>query len=173
MEWLNVSSVEELKKLGKLKPVITLIKKDTEKLFKDKESKDKNIVSMLSIKSNSWVGLYQKIVALREVICYLNNNVMKLSKELGEEKREFLKNNDFDYFTSKEAEYIFYLLELDGKQRADKLKITMNCYSNKNKAKVWRDSIAKVIHPDKCKDERAHDAICKLQQLYEDMIGFE
>lgn len=173
MEWLNVSSVEELKRLGKIKQTILVIKKDIEKLFNDKKSIDKNIVSMLSVKSNSWIGLYQKIVALREVICYLNDNVIIKNPGDTNKGEDQHKNNESVYFNSKEAEYIFYLLELDGKHRADKLNITMKCYSNKNEAKIWRDSIAKVIHPDKCKNERANEAICKLNQLYGDMVGVE
>lgn len=171
MEWLNVNSVEELKKFGKLKPVKSVIKRDIINLFKDKNSKDKNTVEMLSVNSGSWLGLYQKIVALREVISYVNNNVIiKDSDNITQETNQKEKKRSA-YFKSKEAEYIFYLLELDGKQRADKLKISMRCYSNKNEAKAWRDSIAKVIHPDKCKDERANEAISKLNQLYEDMVG--
>lgn len=171
MEWLNVNSVEELKKFGKINHVKSIAKKDIESLFKNKNSKDKNIVYMISINSGSWVGLYQKIVALREVISYLEDNV--IIKNIDDTNKVANESEDKTsvYFNSKEAEYIFYLLELDGKQRADKLNITMKCYSNKNEAKMWRDSIAKVIHPDKCKNERASEAICKLNQLYEDMIG--
>ena len=171
MEWLNVNSVEDLKKFGKMNNVKLIAKKDIESLFKDKKSKEKNIVNMISINSGSWVGLYQKIVALREVISYLDDNVITKNFEDIIKEQNHSEEKALVYFNSKEAEYIFYLLELDGKQRADKLNITMKCYSNKNEAKAWRDSIAKVIHPDKCKNKRASEAICKLNQLYEDMIG--
>ena len=49
----------------------------------------------------------------------------------------------------------------------------MKCYSDKVAAKEWRDSIAKVIPPDKCKHINANEAICKLNQLYEDMVSIE
>ena len=132
MEWLNISSVEELKKLGKMRQVMQRIKDDIEKLFHNKKSVDKNIVTMISIKSNSWAGLYQKILAFREVITYLNDNIVKPNNE---ERKIQIDNYDPGYFTSKEAEYIYYLLELDGKDRAEKLRITMKCYSNKREAK--------------------------------------
>lgn len=167
MEWLNIESVEELKQLGTMRKVIRMIKKDMADLFKDKESRDKNIVSMIEVKSNSWQGLYQKIVALREVITYIDGNFI-INKNIDNLKEE---GRDEGYFNSKESEYIFYLLELDGKQRADKLNITMKCYSSKKEAKLWRDSIAKIIHPDKCNNSRANEAICKLNQLYEDMLS--
>lgn len=124
---------------------------------------------MITIKSNSWVGLYQKIVTFRELVTYLNDKVIEKGNENKEAKQS---NYESVYFTSKEAEYIFYLLELDGKNRAEKLNISMKCYSNKSEAKRWRDSIAKVIHPDICKNPRAKEAVLKLNQLYEDMIRF-
>ena len=70
MEWLNISSVEELKKLGKMRQVMQRIKDDIEKLFHNKKSVDKNIVTMISIKSNSWAGLYQKILAFRKSLLF-------------------------------------------------------------------------------------------------------
>lgn len=164
MDWLWADSVDDLKKLGKMNEVKSLIKKDIADLFKDKKSKDKNIVEMIKVTSGSWKGLYDKVTALREVIFYLGS-----------------KNNDSDecndedekYFKSKADEYIFYLLELDGKQRADKLNITMKCYSDKSEAKKWRDSIAKVIHPDKCNNERANESLSRLNQFYKEMLGDE
>lgn len=167
MEWLNVSSVDELKKFGKMKNVMSLIKKDIENLFKDKKCKEKNIVSMIVIKSRSWTSLYEKVVALREVISYVNDTVILKNTAIE-------NNNDYnEYFNDKASEYIFYLLELSGKARADKLNIQLKHYSNKKEAKKWRDSIAKVIHPDKCKNKQANKAISKLNQLYEDMINNE
>lgn len=173
MEWLKVSSVDELKKLGKIQQTMLVIKKDIERLFQDKKSKDKNVAAMLSVKSNSWDGLYQKIIVLREVISYINDNAIIKNSDVVTKVESQGEIDESAYFKNKEAEYIFYLLELDGKQRSEKLNITMKCYSNKKEAKIWRDSIAKIIHPDICKDQRANEAICKLNQLYEDMVGVE
>lgn len=167
MDWLKVNSVDELKKFGKMKSVMSLIKKDIEKLFKDKKCKEKNIVSMIVIKSRSWTSLYEKIVALREVISYIDYNIILKDKNIDN------KNKCNEYFNDKASEYIFYLLELSGKSRADKLNIQLKHYSNKKEAKLWRDSIAKVIHPDKCKLKKADKAISKLNQLYEDMVNNE
>ena len=160
MEWINVNSVEELKKIcKKLSIAKKMIKVDIEKMYNGKESKDKNISEVIKISSNSWKGLYDKIKAFREITNYIDLT--------------YINKNSNIYFKSKGAEYIFYLLELDGKQRAEKLNITMKCYSYKVAAKEWRDSIAKVIHPDKCKHINANEAICKLNQLYEDMVSIE
>jgi len=46
----------------------------------------------------------------------------------------------------------------------------MSCYSDKIAAKRWRDYIVKLIHPDRCKNEKAGEALVELNQLYEDMI---
>ena len=81
--------------------------------------------------------------------------------------------NDNKYFISKASEYIFYLVELDGKERMEKLKVTRKHYSNKKVAKEWRDNIAKEIHPDVCKIKDAEKAIAKLNQLYSGMISNE
>lgn len=37
MDWLNISSVEQLKKYGKMKQVMQMIKKDIEKLYYNKK----------------------------------------------------------------------------------------------------------------------------------------
>ena len=132
MEWININSIDDLKKMGKLKPVMKMIKDDLAKLYAGKRSKDKNIVEMINVRSNSWQGLYDKIIALREVINSVESNYINSNN-----KTEFqvTARKSTSYFNSLEAEYIFYLLELDGKQRADKLHITMKCYSDKAFAK--------------------------------------
>ena len=56
---------EVLLKNGKTAQVITL--------FNQKEYKDKNVSEMIKIQSNSWKGLFQKIIAFREVVSYINN----------------------------------------------------------------------------------------------------
>ena len=71
------------------------------------------------------------------------------------------------------CEYIFYLVELDGKLRMDKLGITPTLFSNKKTAKRWRDRISKVIHPDCCHHQRASEAMAELNQLYNQMTGGE
>lgn len=74
-----------------------------------------------------------------------------------------------NYFTSTSNKYIFALVELDGKPRAKLLGITKEHYSNKELAKEWQRSIAKQIHPDKCKHVEAQLAMSKLNSLYEGM----
>ena len=62
MEWININSIDDLKKMGKLKPVMKMIKDDLAKLYAGKRSKDKNIVEMINVRSNSWQGLYLTLI---------------------------------------------------------------------------------------------------------------
>ena len=148
MEWFNVKSLDELKKLGKLKDVGAKVKSDCN--------------GIVNIKLGSWKNLYNSIVNLRNFLDQLGvctNNEIATPKP-----------STNGYFNSLASEYIFYLVELDGKDRLNKLKVNRKFYSNKKLAKSWRDKIAKEIHPDKCNIPQAKEAIAKLNQLYEGMI---
>lgn len=170
MEWLKVNSVEELKKMGNLKTVRSVIKKDLENYFKNMNSKDKNIVEMIKVSSNNWNGIYDKIKALNSFINYHLEG-----EAVSDRKNNIVKSQggNLDYFKSKEEELIFYLLELDGEKRNKKLNITKSCYYNKKDAKKWRNNIAKYLHPDKLSHPKAERATAKLNQLYFEMVGNE
>ncbi len=75
-----------------------------------------------------------------------------------------------NYFISREAEIIFYLVELEGETRLKKLGINRTHYSNKNKATKWRNDLAKLIHPDKCDHPEAVKAFTILEKMYHEMI---
>ena len=153
MEWFNIKSLDELKKLGKFREVGAKIKLDCN--------------GMVNIKLRSWKTLYNSILDLRNLFYKLQGeDITKSNSNID----IIYGDNDDIYFTSKSAEYIFYLLELDGKDRLDKLEVERKFYANKKLAKSWRDKIAKEIHPDICKLPGAKDAISKLNQLYEGMI---
>lgn len=72
------------------------------------------------------------------------------------------------YFKSKTAEYIFYLLELDGEARASKLNITASHYRRKNKARIWRENMMEILNEGDHEYKAA--AIKKLNEIYKDMI---
>ena len=78
--------------------------------------------------------------------------------------------NDSDYFTSLASEYIFYLTELDGQLRMNKLNIKSTHFSDQRQAKSWRDKISKVIHPDLCHHQKASEAMAQLNDLYNQMV---
>lgn len=145
MTWIQSNSVEDLKKLGAFKDVKQMIKSSSS--------------GLIEIKARGWNDLYKKVARLQEVLNSLGVGITSTDNE--------------SLFTSKASEYIFYLLELDGETRLKKLKVTKSHYSNKEKAKKWRNDIAKVIHSDKCHHPRADEATSKLIELYEGMVGSE
>ena len=150
MEWFNVESLDELKKLGKFREVGAKVKTDCN--------------GIVNIKLGSWKNLYNSILNLHELL-----DQLQISKAVPTTP-VFSQEAYNNYFVSPAAEYIFYLVELDGKDRLDKLNVTRKLYSNKKLAKSWRDKSAKEIHPDKCSIPNSKEAIAKLNQLYEGMI---
>lgn len=52
-----------------------------------------------------------------------------------------------NFFKSKQAEYLFYLTKLEGKQRNNLLGLTDEHYENKEVAKKWYKEIANYVHP--------------------------
>lgn len=154
MEWFNVNSIDELKKLGKFREIGSKVKTDCN--------------GIVNIKLGSWKNLYNSILNLHNLMDQLQGDTKINSLT---DNTEVISGQVSDtYFTSTAAEYIFYLLELDGKDRLNKLNVTKRLYSNKKLAKSWRDKIAWEIHPDKCKISGANKAFAKLNQLYEGMI---
>lgn len=144
MRWLNVNSVEELKSLGKFREVSREIKED--------------VGNNIKITGRGWNDIYENIIKFRNVIKKVDNYQQK--------------NND-SYFVSPTDEYIFYLTELDGEIRMNKLGITKTHFTNKKKAKQWRDTISKQIHPDVSKHKKSEEAMAKLNSIYSLMVGKE
>lgn len=158
MEWLRVQSVAELQELSKvrgkrsLNNIRRIIKADLRNYVIETGIKDKSAQEMISITSNSWDGLYNKICLFRNMIdSYSNSNI--------------------DYFKSKEDELIFYILEMDGKRRSEKLGITRKCFLNKEEARKWKNNILKSIHPDKVSHKYSNEAVAEINQLFEEMVG--
>jgi hypothetical protein len=89
--------------------------------------------------------------------------------------KDFSKTNeeiryDNNYFKSKENEYIFYLLELDGEIQQKKLNIERIFYKDKEKAKKWRNKIMKMINPDISKHPMSTQSTKILNEIYKDMM---
>lgn len=157
MEWVNVSCIDELKALGNFREVSKLVKSEAGEVGK--------------ISGRGWQTLYDSIVAFRTTINKFNKNECK-DKIENDTKAEFKDKdvNDEFYFTSKAMEYIFYLLELDGEIRMKKLEVTKSHFSSKKNAREWMKNISKEIHPDKCKNSKAVDAMAKLNNMYSSMV---
>lgn len=166
MEWINVSSIEELKKLGKFREVSNGIKEDM-------------AGTGIKVTGRGWNDLWKSIQNFKDLLskfCHESKvEVQEMGAKQGGNQQRRLKINSQDtiYFSSQAAEYIFYLVELDGEIRMEKLGITSSCFTNKRSAKNWREKISKVIHPDICHHLHANDAMSKLNELYAHMVGRE
>ena len=77
---------------------------------------------------------------------------------------------DIEYFKSNADQYIFYLVELDGKTQATKLGISKLMYHNADLAKKWYRQIAKIIHPDITKHPKSEEAMSVLNDIYKKMM---
>ncbi|MGL5752361.1 MAG: hypothetical protein ACRCXT_17635 [Paraclostridium sp.] len=146
MEWFSVESLEELKALGSLNKLREDIKND--------------VGDNIKLTGRGWNDVYNNIVNFRDLVNKINQH-------------QQINHNPEEYFTSPANEYIFYLTELDGELRMKKLGITITHFSNKKKAKAWRDKISKSIHPDVNNHPKANLAMTKLNEMYTSMVGNE
>lgn len=145
MNFFNAKSVEDLKQYGKLSEIRTNIS---------------NILGQdVKFKSNTWQTLYSSIISLKKIARYISGG-----NDVG-----FVNSNDL-YFKGEAERYIFLLLELDGKQRLDKLGVHRIHYGRKDIAEKWRNEIAKIIHPDICSHLQAQKAMAELNEMYKEMI---
>lgn len=81
-----------------------------------------------------------------------------------------MKETNDSYFKSEAARLIFFLVELDGEARMDKLNVTRRLYKEADKAKEWRDSIIEVIHPNVCHHPQAARATEIVNKIYSRMV---
>lgn len=88
---------------------------------------------------------------------------------------ELFKKHNNNFFTSKQAEYIFYLTKLEGKQRNKLLGLKDEHYEDKEVAKKWYREIAKLVHPDKDVENKyeENEAFNTLNKIYQVLIEEE
>ena len=94
------------------------------------------------------------------LIAYLIYELYKTKHELDE-----LRDYKGDFFKSKQAELIFYLTQLEGKQRNRMLGLSDEHYTNKELAKNWYREVAKYVHPDKGGNEKAFATLKKIYDI--------
>jgi len=107
-----------------------------------------HIIAPLKIKGSSYQELYEELKILQQ------------------------KHIDFidGSFKSKQDEYLFYLIKLEGKQRNKLLGLTDEHYENKKLAKEWYIEIAQYVHPDKNGNGNAFNT---LKKIYDAVIEDE
>ncbi|MDN7755140.1 hypothetical protein [Burkholderia gladioli] len=67
-------------------------------------------------------------------------------------------------FVSEEAEFVYYLTELEGEKQLEALGITEQHFSDQKAAKKWFKSIAQKVHSDKKRG--SDEAFAKLKEIY-------
>lgn len=143
MKWINVNSVEELKALGKFNTV-------------KKEIKD-DLLDKVDISGRGWDELYSNVVQFKFIIENANK-AMQSEREIN------------SYFYSEGHEYIYYLVELNGDIKKNNLGINKNLYTNKKKAKEWKDRISKKIINEATDHPNLNRALEELNNIYQEMI---
>lgn len=148
MQWHQIETFEEFKRLGSYRNLRQEIKNSLgEKLY---------------FKAKGWSDLWEVVQSIR-----------KLSEESPKKVQEFKITNTSDeklmYFKSEADRIIYALLRLDGEQRLRELGVDKSYIKDVEKAKNWRNTLAKIIHPDVCKHPEAAEASTKLTKLYEQM----
>ena len=148
-------TIEELKKIGNIRK----LRKELKELLGDN----------IKIKTKSWKDLLESIEALKKIAEFIYSMD---NRQVKKEKEEQKSDQEQDLYFKGEAEkYIFYLLELDGKTRLNKLGVNKMHYAKKETALKWRNEIAKKIHPDNCTNKMAQKAMNELNYLYREMVS--
>ncbi|MBE9235558.1 hypothetical protein IQ227_05770 [Anabaena aphanizomenioides LEGE 00250] len=144
MRWLKVKTLEELQTLGSFKEV--------------RQDVQNSLGNTLGLKAKSWQNLWESIQAIQNLI----------SEQLGQQNQENTTTNisildeDSLYFKSEASRIIYALVELDQKYRLKELRVNQSHYQDADKARQWRNELAKIIHPDICKHPKAALATSKL-----------
>lgn len=110
--------------------------------------KIKSLIRPLTIEANTYDELFK-------IVCCLQKNWLPLVK---------------GPFISKQAEFVYYLTQLEGKQRNVALGITDDLYEDVAKAKKWYKKLSLLVHPDKGGDNKA---FVILTQLYDVMMDIK
>lgn len=183
MEWLYIKNKDDLKKyanerynknpFNKLRKEIT---EDLKNYINNVDEKVKLNGDLILITASSWNKLFEKIYLFREITNKLgiNNNEEETKVKVNEEfENEFFNTDGYEseYFKSKNDELIFYIVELSGKKRNEKLGVKSEFYKDKVAAEKWRRNILLKIHPDISKNSKASEAIIQFEKLCELIIG--
>lgn len=149
MEWLEIETLEDLKQLGSYRKI--------------REELKNSLGERIYFKARGWADLWEVVQSIRK---------LKISGRLLqkiEESPSNISDENLMYFKSEVDRIIYALLRLDGEQRLKELGVNKSHTRDLEKAKSWRNGLAKIIHPDVCKHPESVEASTKLTQMYEQM----
>lgn len=151
MNWIQSTTLKELQSCGSFKDVRHAIQD--------------YLGTRLQLKVRGWKNLLEVVEHLRSFTIS-----SKAISTLGFSKEINFYDGDSLYFKSEAARIIYALVKLDGDQRLQELKIDRSYYRDSEKAKKWRNEIAKLIHPDRCNHPQSAVATNKLSEIFNNMI---
>jgi hypothetical protein len=151
MNWFQSTTLKELQSCGS---------------FKDVRHTIQDYLGIrLQLKVRGWKNLLEVVEHLRSFTISPNStSALQVSEEIN------LSDGDSLYFKSEAARIIYALVKLDGEQRLKELKVDRSYYRDSEKAKKWRNEIAKLIHPDRCNHPQSAVATNKLTEIFNNMV---
>ncbi|MBD2269507.1 hypothetical protein H6F62_12210 [Anabaena sp. FACHB-1391] len=159
MEWLNAKTFEEFKNLGTFNAVRQQIKTD--------------LGTKLELKVRGWKDLWEAVQNVQKLSSstfkIINSDISDINSEINIETEDNVDDSSL-YFKSESARIIYALVELDERYRLNELGVDITHYRNAEKAKKWRNKIAKLIHPDYCQHPKATLAMNILTDVFSNMV---
>lgn len=159
MEWLKAKTFEDFKQLGTFKLVREQIKTD--------------LGTKLELKVRGWDDLWEAVQNIQKLSSSTLETLTSDSSDINAELNSINEDNVDEsslYFKSESARIIYALVELDEKYRLKELGVDRTHYRDVEKAKKWRNKIAKLIHPDYCQHPKATLAMNLLTDLFNNMV---
>lgn len=160
MEWLKAKTFEDFKQLGTFKSVRQQIKTD--------------LGTKLELKVRGWEDLWEAVKNVQELSSSTLKTLTYDSSDIDTENNDNVIEDNVGesslYFKSESARMIYALVELDEKYRLRELGIDISYYRDVEKAKKWRNKVAKIIHPDFCKHPKANLAMNILTDVFNNMV---
>jgi hypothetical protein len=151
MNWLQSTTIKELQSCGSFKDI--------------RNATQDYLGKRLQLKVRGWKNLLEVIEHLRSFTTSSSAiSTLEVSEEIN------ILDRDSLYFKSEAARIIYALVKLDGEQRLKELKIDRSYYRDSEKAKKWRNEIAKLIHPDRCNHPQSAVATNKLSEIFNNMV---
>ena len=111
----------------------------------------KTLISPLTIEADTYDELF-------DVVIFLQNNWLPFTE---------------GPFKSRQAEFVYYFTQLEGKQRNKAIGITDEHYEDTTIAKKWYKEMSQLVHPDKGGDATAFNVLRKLYEVMVDVKGDE
>ncbi|MBE9142807.1 hypothetical protein [Planktothrix mougeotii] len=138
MEWFQVKTLDDLKKLGSYKDI--------------RQEIQNSLSERIALKARGWQELWEAVQAIQKVNSQRIYERISSPGNYISEKRNFSSENpeaSEQFFISTKHKLAFCILKQQGGCLENEIGITREHYLNKDLAKKWRDEMINQFHPDK------------------------